>query len=63
MTSLRGHHAALILELKIINHETQEIHEKVLFREECYAIQGAVFEVYPQIVYFVFFVVCFAVNK
>ena len=36
----------------IINHETHEIHEqpekyeKILSKEECYAIQGAVFEVY-----------------
>ena len=31
-----------------MNHETHELHEKVLFREECYAIQGAVFEVYRE---------------
>lgn len=28
-----------------MNHET---HEKILFKEECYAIQGAVFEVYRE---------------
>lgn len=33
---------------EIMNHETHELHEKVLFREECYAIQGAVFEVYRE---------------
>ncbi len=31
-----------------MNHETHEIHEKVLYKEECYAIQGAVFEVYRE---------------
>lgn len=31
-----------------MNHETHERHEKVLYREECYAIQGAVFEVYRE---------------
>ena len=29
-------------------HETHERHEKVLYREECYTIQGAVFEVYRE---------------
>jgi len=39
---------------KIMNHETHEIHEqpekyeKILYKEECYAIQGAVFEVYRE---------------
>ena len=31
-----------------MNHETHELHEKILFKEECYAIQGAVFEVYRE---------------
>ncbi|WP_028320625.1 GxxExxY protein [Desulfatiglans anilini] len=31
-----------------MNHETHENHEKVLFKEECYAIQGAIFEVYRE---------------
>jgi GxxExxY protein len=31
-----------------MNHETHEKHEKVLYREECYVIQGAVFEVYRE---------------
>jgi len=31
-----------------MNHETHEIHEKVLYKMECYAIQGAVFEVYRE---------------
>ena len=35
-----------------MNHEIHEIHEKknkkLLFAEECYAIQGAVFEVYRE---------------
>ena len=30
-------------------HETHEIHEKVLYKEESYAIQGAVFEVYGEL--------------
>jgi GxxExxY protein len=29
----------------MVDHEK---HEKILFKEECYAIQGAVFEVYRQ---------------
>ena len=31
-----------------MNHETHEIHEKgkILYKEEVYAIQGAIFEVY-----------------
>jgi len=33
---------------KTVNHETHELHEKVLFKDECYAIQGAVFEVYRE---------------
>ncbi|TPQ25637.1 GxxExxY protein [Methylomonas koyamae] len=32
-----------------MNHETHESHEKILFKEECYAIQGAVFEVYREL--------------
>lgn len=31
-----------------MNHETHETHEKILYRDECYAIQGAVFEVYRE---------------
>ncbi len=31
-----------------MNHEIHKIHEKVLYREECYSIQGAVFEVYRE---------------
>jgi len=31
-----------------INHEIHESHEKVLYKDECYAIQGAVFEVYRE---------------
>ncbi len=31
-----------------MNHETHEKHERVLFRNESYAIQGAVFEVYRE---------------
>jgi GxxExxY protein len=31
-----------------MNHETHERHEKILFKEECYAIQGAIFEVYRE---------------
>jgi GxxExxY protein len=31
-----------------MNHETHENHERVLFREEGFAIQGAVFEVYRE---------------
>lgn len=31
-----------------MNHETNETHEKLLFKEEVYAIQGAVFEVYRE---------------
>lgn len=29
-----------------MNHERHEKHEKIIYKEECYAIQGAVFEVY-----------------
>ncbi len=32
----------------MLNHETHETHENLLFKEECYAIQGAVFEVYRE---------------
>ncbi len=31
-----------------MNHETSEPHEKLLFKEEVYVIQGAVFEVYRE---------------
>ena len=32
----------------MINHEKHEPHENLLFKEECYAIQGAAFEVYRE---------------
>ena len=32
-----------------MNHERHEKHEKILFKEESYAIQGAIFEVYREI--------------
>lgn len=31
-----------------MNHETHKIHENILYKKECYAIQGAVFEVYRE---------------
>lgn len=31
-----------------MNHETHEQHERILFKEECYQIQGAVFDVYRE---------------
>ncbi len=31
-----------------MNCEKREIHEKVLFPDECYAIQGAIFDVYKE---------------
>lgn len=31
-----------------MNHETHERHEKILYKVECYAIQGAIFEVYRE---------------
>ena len=31
-----------------MNHETHERHEKLLFKDEVYAIQGAIFEVYRE---------------
>lgn len=31
-----------------MNRETRERHEKILFMDECYAIQGAVFDVYRE---------------
>ena len=31
-----------------MNHEIHEAHEKLLFKDEVYAIQGAVFEVYRE---------------
>lgn len=32
----------------LVNHETHELHEKIHFKDERYAIQGAVFEVYRE---------------
>lgn len=34
-----------------MNRETHEIHEKILYKDECYAIQGAIFEVYKEMGY------------
>ena len=31
-----------------MNHEKHERHEKILFKDECYRIQGAIFEVYRE---------------
>ena len=31
-----------------MNHERHEKHEKILFKDECYEIQGAIFEVYRE---------------
>ena len=31
-----------------MNHETHETHEKILYKDEVYAIQGAIFEVYRE---------------
>jgi GxxExxY protein len=31
-----------------MNHETHENHEKILYKDECYDIQGAIFEVYRE---------------
>jgi len=31
-----------------MNHEIHETHEKILYKEESYAIQGAIFEVYRE---------------
>jgi GxxExxY protein len=31
-----------------MNHEIHERHEKILFKDECYQIQGAIFEVYRE---------------
>jgi len=31
-----------------INHETHEKHERIIYKEECFTIQGAVFEVYRE---------------
>jgi len=31
-----------------MNHEKHESHEKILFKDECYQIQGAIFEVYRE---------------
>ena len=32
----------------MMNREKRELHEKVLLPDECYAIQGAVFDVYRE---------------
>ena len=32
-----------------MNREIRETHEKVLFPKECYAIQGAIFDVYKEV--------------
>jgi GxxExxY protein len=32
-----------------MDHETHEIHEKLLYKQECFNIQGAVFEVYKEL--------------
>ena len=37
------------MRLRVTNHERHEQHEKVLFRDESYAIQGAIFEVYREL--------------
>ncbi len=29
-------------------HKTHEKHEKIFFKDECYLIQGAIFEVYRE---------------
>jgi hypothetical protein len=31
-----------------VNHEIHERHEKILFKEESYLIEGAIFEVYRE---------------
>ena len=31
-----------------MNHEIHERHEKIIFKDECYQIQGAIFEVYRE---------------
>lgn len=31
-----------------MNHETHERHEKILYKEEVFAIQGAIFDVYRE---------------
>jgi len=31
-----------------MNHETHKKHEKIVYKDECYQIQGAVFEVYRE---------------
>ncbi len=31
-----------------MNHETHQNHEKILFKDECYQIQGAIFDVYRE---------------
>ena len=31
-----------------MNHEKHEHHEKIIYKEECYAIKGAVFDVYRE---------------
>lgn len=32
----------------MFNHEKHEQHEKILFKDECYSIQGAIFNVYKE---------------
>ena len=31
-----------------MNHENHENHEKILFKEECYQINGSIFDVYRE---------------
>lgn len=31
-----------------MNHERHEHHEKIIYKDECYAIEGAIFEVYRE---------------
>jgi GxxExxY protein len=35
----------------MINHENHELHEKFIYKEECYAIYAAVFDVYKEMGY------------
>lgn len=32
----------------MLNHENHEKHERIIYKEECFTIQGAVFEVYRE---------------
>ncbi len=57
MISITTAQTPLPMKGKTMDHETHEIHEipeqtekpgKILYKEECYAIQGAVFEVYRE---------------